>query len=185
MKSRCTRLRTVAAAWLFITACCLLAAAAGFTQKVPKISVTTDPKADFSRYKAYAWMESKFRAKQAVYHQMIIAAIEGQLAAKGLRKAEGEPDLRVVYNAGVFDLADAKGYSYYSVPYRWGATTVSNVSIAREGALTVDLVDAARNELVWRGLAHDTLSEKQGKNEQIIRKAIEKLFKKYPPSVGK
>jgi len=66
------------------------------------------------------------------------------------------------------------------VPSICGATTVSNIGLAKEGALTIDLVDAARNELVWRGLAHDALSEKQGKNEQVIRKVVENLVKKYP-----
>jgi hypothetical protein len=45
----------------------------------------------------------------------------------------------------------------------------------------VDLFDTRSKQLVWRGVATDTLSEKPDKNVKKLNKAVEKLFKNFPP----
>jgi hypothetical protein len=55
--------------------------------------------------------------------------------------------------------------------------------------MVVDLLDAQTKSSVWRGTAMDTLSHnptgniaKDAKNAQKhIQKAVEKMFKKFPP----
>ena len=47
------------------------------------------------------------------------------------------------------------------------------------GTLVVDLSN--NKQLIWRGVASDTLSDKPDKNAHKIEKAVEKLFKSYPP----
>ena len=49
------------------------------------------------------------------------------------------------------------------------------------GTLIVDIYDVKAKELVWRGMAQDTLNEKNSqKNMQMVDKAVAKMFKKYP-----
>jgi hypothetical protein len=49
------------------------------------------------------------------------------------------------------------------------------------GTLIVDIYEVKAKELVWRGMAQDTLNEKNSqKNMQMVDKAVAKMFKKYP-----
>ena len=45
----------------------------------------------------------------------------------------------------------------------------------------VDLYDAHTKKLVWRGVGTDTASDKADKNAKEIQKAVDKMFKDYPP----
>ena len=47
--------------------------------------------------------------------------------------------------------------------------------------MVIDIWDARTKELVWRGTATDTVSDNPQKNEKKLKKAMEKLFKRYPP----
>jgi hypothetical protein len=65
-----------------------------------------------------------------------------------------------------------------------GAITVTTSTILM-GQLTLDMYDAAKKELVWRGSATKTLDPKTkpDKRTKSINKAAEKLLKNYPPKV--
>ena len=49
-----------------------------------------------------------------------------------------------------------------------------------EGTLIVVLYDAKTQSLLWRGIGQDTLSNNGNKNQQIVQKAIQKMFKQWP-----
>ena len=51
----------------------------------------------------------------------------------------------------------------------------------KEGTLVIDLYDAKTKQLIWRGSAEDTLSEKEAKNEKNLDKGVAKMFKGFPP----
>jgi hypothetical protein len=55
------------------------------------------------------------------------------------------------------------------------------------GTLAVDILDASKKEMVWRGLGTKEVntSAKPDKRDENIGKAVEKIFKKYPPKVKK
>ena len=62
---------------------------------------------------------------------------------------------------------------------RWYATTtVDNVPV---GTLIVDMYDTKSKSLVWRGMAHDQLSDKPDKDTKKLEKAVDKMFDKFPP----
>jgi hypothetical protein len=147
-----------------------------------KVSVDWDHSADFSKYKTYAWIESKNPGPE-LGAKRLIAAVEAQLAAKGLQKAQGGgADLAVVYNAGAKERVSVQGYDYGYGRYRWGGGTVRyDTTTYTDATIVVDLVDANSHSLVWRGTASDTVSDKPENNEKKINKSAEKMFKKYPP----
>src|SRR6266540_3861649 len=60
-----------------------------------------------------------------------------------------------------------------------GPVTVEPV-VEQKFELTVEIVDARRNQLLWRGDATDNLSHKSEKNIKRLRRAVEKLFMNYP-----
>ena len=57
-----------------------------------------------------------------------------------------------------------------------GITPEQNV----EGTLIIDLYDAKTQGLVWRGIAQNTLNQNGNKKQQMVEKAVQKVFKQWP-----
>ena len=49
------------------------------------------------------------------------------------------------------------------------------------GTLVLDMYDSRTRDLVWRGWASDTLSNKPEKNQDKLSKSINKMFDHFPP----
>ena len=168
----------------FVLSFCFLLVATG-SALAQRVDVDWDHSADFSMYRTYAWMESKNPAPD-IWDQRIVQDIDLQLTAKGLQKAETgqQPDLFVVYNADVKQQTSLEGYDYDFGPgWRWGGGGPVELRPVTEnvGTLTVDLVDAQKKHLIWRGTATEVLSDKSEKNIHKVEKATSKMFEKYPP----
>jgi hypothetical protein len=155
-----------------------LAASAAMAQKV---TVSHDRQADFARFKTYKWIDSQHKAQPFV-HRALIQDIDAQLEQKGLRRTEGAADLDVVYNLGTDERVMVQGYDYGYAPRMWdGGVATYQAYRDMEGKLVVDLIDANKKDLVWRGVAEDTIPDNHDKGEKLIRKSTEKMFRQYPP----
>ena len=150
--------------------------------------VTTDfaPGTDFSQYHTYTWGEGR-PAKDPLIAQRIVAGIDAQLAAKGLRKVEGEEsvDLVVAYQTATdtkteFNTFNTGGWGGWG--WGWGGgmaqTSVSKIPV---GQLIVDLGDVKNKKFVWRGKATGTISDKPEKLNKALDKSLVKMFENYPP----
>ena len=51
-----------------------------------------------------------------------------------------------------------------------------------EATMVVSLYDAKQQSLVWRGIAQDTLNNNGNKNQEMVQKAVSKMFKQWPKS---
>ena len=156
--------------------------------KAQKVTTDFAPGTDFSQYHTYTWGEGR-PARDPLIGQRIVAGIEAQLAAKGLRKAaEGEGvDLIVVYQTATDTHTEINTYNsggWYG--WGWGGgfsqTTVSKIPV---GELIVDLGDVKNRKFVWRGKATSTISSKPEKVNKMLDKALVKMFENYPPSPKK
>ena len=146
-----------------------------------------DHKADFSKYHTYSWIGVK--AGDSLWQQRIMSAVDSQMAAKGLTKSESGGDLSV----SAFGQATERdtlqtfydGFPGWGWRARWwgmgGGMATTEVVPERVGNLTVDLFDGQSKQLVWRGQASEVISEKPEKNEKKVEKAVDDMFKKYPP----
>jgi SOS response regulatory protein OraA/RecX len=63
-------------------------------------------------------------------------------------------------------------------------STTSSVDV---GAVSLDMFDRVKQELVWRGVVSKSIDAKvkPEKRQQNITKAAEKLLKNYPPKTKK
>lgn len=173
------RILAVMALWFFATV------SAAFAQKV---NVDWDRSADFSSFHTYAWQKSPHPAK-GFWDQRIVDGVDKQLAAKGLKKVDSNPDLWVVYSKSLKDQKEVVGTGYNMGPaWRWGwgwgpniGTVQYNTYITKEGTLVVELADAKNQQLLWRGSATATISDNSDKNIKTLDNALNKLFKNYPP----
>ena len=144
-----------------------------------------DRSTNFSNYKTYQWVDSATgSAPNQLMDQHIRQAIDTQLVSKGLRRVESGGDLQIAYQAAI---DQEKQFDAFGTGPRWfgnGRVTSSTIEV---GKLVVDLIDPARNQLVWRGFAEKTLDIKKDpdKNYKNLEKAMAKLFKNYPPASEK
>jgi hypothetical protein len=137
---------------------------------------------DFAKYKTYSWVKSHKPIANPLMEQRVIAAVDAQLAAKGLTKVETGGDLHVVYESGI---RQERSATVMGMGGGWrvgGGFATVNPNIENVGSLIVDLVDASQNQLIWRASATDTLADNPQKNTKKIQSAVAKMFKKYPPT---
>ena len=144
-----------------------------------------DRSTDFASLRTYAWVRGN-RLDDELNHQRILRAVDAQLAMKGLAKIEpsARPDVLVAYHAAFDRDLQINGFASGWGPYRFASRSGS--ARAEEilvGTLVVDVMNAATNAIVWRGMASKDIDVKAGpeKREQNINKAAERLFKNYPP----
>jgi hypothetical protein len=59
-----------------------------------------------------------------------------------------------------------------------------DVQVYREGTLVIDLVDAAKMELVWRASAENAVDEDDAppRAEERLADAVHRMFQVYPPA---
>ena len=137
---------------------------------------------NFSVFRTYSWVRPIRPVANQLMDRRIVAAIENQLSAKGLKKVDGKADLLVTYGTGMRRERSATAMGMGMGRFRMGGGMATiNRNVSTVGMLTVDITGAKSNLLIWRGTAADTLSNKPEKNTKKIDKAVAKMFKKYPP----
>jgi Domain of unknown function (DUF4136) len=138
---------------------------------------------DFTKFKTYAWGQgaNPNAINNSIMAQSAQQAVDSQLAAKGLQKVEESqhPDLIVVTSSG---MKQQTSYNAWGTGgWRWGGGMAEvTPETTNVGTLVVDIYDANGKQMIWRGIAKDTLSNKSEKNEKEMNKAVEKMFKQYP-----
>jgi Domain of unknown function (DUF4136) len=160
-----------------------------------KTTYDFDKTAPFASFRTYS-MKPGTPTGQELIDKRLVAAIETQLAAKGLVKNDEAPDVFVIYHMAFDKQQDISSYSsgpmYGGYGYGWGGgwgTTTTDVRV-REilvGTLAIDMIDAKKKEVAWRGLGTKEINTtaKPDKRDENINKAVEKIFKNYPPKVKK
>jgi hypothetical protein len=148
-----------------------------------------DRKANFTQYKTYSWQEIK--PANSLWDARIKNAVDAQLAAKGWTQVDNGGDVSVVAIKTTQTQRTLQTfYDGFGGGWRWrgfggmGESTTTEQDY-KEGALVVDLYDANTKQLIWRGRAEDTLSDKAEKNEKNLDKGLAKMFKDFPPGSAK
>jgi Domain of unknown function (DUF4136) len=156
-----------------------------------KVSYDYDKSANFAGFKTYAHKDGT-KVGQPLIDERIVAAIDAQLTAKGLTKAEADPDVFVVYHIAFDKQKDistfSTGYAGGYGPYGWGwgggmGSTTTQVRDILIGTLVIDLADAKQGKLAWRGMGVKEVKTQTNpeKRDKSINDAVKKIFKNYPP----
>jgi hypothetical protein len=170
------------------TAFFLVMVGAAFAQKV---KTDFDHQANFSQYKTYSWQEIK--PENSLWDSRIKSAVDSQLAAKGWTQVDSGGDVAVVAIKTTQTQRTLQTfYDGFGGGWGWrrfggggfGGSTTTEQDY-KVGTLVVDLYDAKTKQLIWRGSAQDTLSDKAANNEKKLDKGVAKMFKKFPPDSAK
>jgi hypothetical protein len=134
----------------------------------------------FSGYHTYAWgSNNRNEIANSIMAQAAKTDIENAMQGVGLTKVDESqnPDLILLANGGLKQQTSYSAWGMRGIGGGMGGITPEqNV----EGTMVVDLYDAKEKSLVWRGIAQDTLSNNGDKNQKLLEKAVEKMFKQYP-----
>ncbi len=142
------------------------------------------PGTDFTKYHTYRWVSIPGGAHpNEITDAMIKQAVDAQLAAKGLTKTDSDnADLYLGYQVAVDQERQWNAYGMGG-GWRFGGMGTATSSTINVGTLVVDMYDPASKQLVWTGQGTKTIDPKgdQEKNQKNLDKAMQKLFKNFPP----
>ena len=133
---------------------------------------------EFGEYETYAW-RGGVRAPNKLSHQRIVSAVENELAIKGWWRDDQArvPDIYLSYYASVKDEV-VIDYAYRTDWYDDASVTVRRV---HEGMLMLDIIDVAEDELIWRGIITQALSDNPRRNDSKISDTVRTLLAEFPP----
>jgi hypothetical protein len=147
-----------------------------------QVSVNYNHEANFSQYHTYAWGSNNKNAIQnSILAQVAQQDIESAMSAKGLQKVQESqnPDLVLTASGGEREQTSYNAWGMRGIGGGMGGITPEQNVIS---TMVVSLYDTKKQELVWRGIAQDTLSNNGNKNQKEVNNAVNKMFKQWPKS---
>jgi len=169
-------------------------------QTGPAVYTNVDPDADFAAYRTFAFGDplgtDRGDGTRTLLSKFLVRETTNQLQQRGYVKADdaSAADLRVNFFLHTEDrrytYSTPAPYPYYSSNYgyrRYGAWN-SYRTVTRqytEGTLTIDLIDAALNQLVWEGTAVGEVQRVTDQNLEAEAAAVVRaIFGKFPVAAG-
>jgi hypothetical protein len=191
-----TKTRLVAASLAIAFGAMLVGANDAAAQKV---ATNFDTKVDFTQYKTYKWVTIEgAKYPNQLTDMQIRQAIDSVLKGDGMVKVDsGDASVYVAYQLSV---TQATQYNSFSTGgggvmggggWGWGGggmgMTTTTPQTIQNGTLVVDLYDPALKQLVWQATASKQMnpSSDAAKNQANLQKAVDKMFKNYPPGAAK
>jgi len=163
-----------------VTACAFILMAG--TASAQQVSVNYNHNANFAQYHTYAWGGNNTNAiRNSILAQVAQQDIDNAMSQKGLQKVteSQNPDLILTASGGEREQTSWNAWGMRGIGGGFGGISPEqNV----EATMVVSLYDAKAQSLLWRGIAQDTLNNNGNKNQQMVEKAVEKMFKQWPKS---
>lgn len=165
----------------------------------PRVSTDSDPSADFSRYRTFAFYEplaAETKGYATPSSKRMKSATRREMQSRGYVYDEARPDLLVNINAYINERQDVistpqlQQRLYYNYRYNSYVSTAfwanrTEVYSYTEGTLNIDLVDAAAKQLVWEGLAVGRMANtRPTQRDARIDSTIGEIFARYPHRAG-
>jgi hypothetical protein len=163
----------------------------------PTVRSNANPSADFSTFATFAFAEplSTDRAGyQSLISQQLVASAERELVARGLRRTDTAPDLLVNFSA---DLDQRLRVTQTPAPFHgrrfnhhrhgfystWPMYQQTEIRQYTKGTLGIDIVDAARRQLLWEGFALGRVTQRTLDDiGPVLDAAVIDIFREFPLS---
>ena len=156
-----------------------------------KVSYDYDKTANFAAFKTYT-LKDGTKVGQPLIDNRIVAAIESQLAERGLTRNDSNPDLFVVYHVAFDKEKDIYTYSsgaggYGAYGWGWGGGWAARprrkcaTSWSARSSSTWPTRRRGRSRgAAWASRKIDTQAKPE-KRDKSINNAVKKIFKNFPP----
>jgi Domain of unknown function (DUF4136) len=159
---------------------CLLLFCMSVAATAQQVSVNYNHNQSFANYHTYAWASNNpNQIQNSILAQSAHQDINNALQEKGLQMVQEtqNPDLIVVTSNGLRQQTSYDAWGMRGIGGGMGGITPEQ---SVQGTMIVDLHDSKTQSLVWRGIAQDTLSNKGEKDQKMVEKAVQKMFKQWP-----
>ncbi|WP_151086607.1 DUF4136 domain-containing protein [Hymenobacter baengnokdamensis] len=177
-----------------------LALALGSCATTANVGVSSDfdHAVNFRNYHTWAWYPKQTndteggpaKGYESFTDQRIRDAVSKDLTAKGLTETTSNPDVYVAYSVRVENKQQVSGYPYggYGYPYYGygyggfgGYPYGGGAYNYKAGTVIIDIVDARRKELAWRGTGQAQLNQNSISEEETYR-IVNSVLSNYPPT---
>jgi len=160
--------------------CAMLLCIASTIALGQQVSVNYDHNASFSQYHTYAWGSNNTnQIRNSILAQVAQQDINTAMQGKGLQMVQESqtPDLVLVASGGEREQTSYSAWGMRGIGGGMGGISPEqNV----EATMIVSLYDAKQQSLIWRGIAQNTLNNNGNKNQEMVEKAVQKMFKQWP-----
>ena len=162
--------------------CALLLCIASTIAVGQQVSVNYDHNANFTQYHTYAWgSNKKNQIQNSILAQVAQQDIEAAMQQKGFQKVpeSQNPDIILTASGGEREQTSYNAWGMRGIGGGMGGISPQdNV----EATMVVSLYDAKAQSLIWRGIAQNTLNNNGNKNQEMVQKAVNKMYKQWPKS---
>ena len=170
--------------------------AQGGCTTAPEVRADFDRTADFTSYKTFGFVSplgTDRSGYQTVVSQHLKSATQREMEARGMRLDPAAPQLLVNFSATLSDKLRVtsmpsmymgagyygyRGGMYSAWPMYYDNTTVTQY---KDGTLNIDVVDAARKQMVWEGVVVNSVTQEMLDDvPAAINAAVKAAFSKFP-----
>lgn len=145
----------------------------------PTLEVEYDRERDFSKYESYAWSKSQEPATRGADHIRVVKAVAEKMEERGFHIDTMRPSVWIRYRLEKRSKVQSSSAQKESV---WDPTDLETrvrVERYKEGSLSLEIVDAATNIILWRAQCTH-IQGTPDKAEQEINETVARLFTEYP-----
>lgn len=161
----------------------------------PSVRTSYDQGVDFTRFRTFGFFQplgTDRAGYRSFVSQQLMSATQRELQARGLQRADSDPDLLVNFNANLdqrlrvtWTPASTSIGGFYGHRGRfystWPMYQQTQIHQYTQGTLVVDVVDAARRQLVWEGLAVGRVTERTEQNlRPVLDQVVAEMFEQFP-----
>jgi len=147
-----------------------------------QVSVNYNHGVSFAQFHTYAWGSNNTNQIQnSILAQAAQQDIENAMATKGLQRVSESqnPDIILTASGGERVQTSWNAWGMRGIGGGFGGVSPEQ---NLEATMVVSLYNPKTQELVWRGIAQNTLNNNGNKNQQMVQKAVQKMFKQWPKS---
>ena len=140
---------------------------------IGKVDSTVDKSADFAALRTYKWLPGT-PAFNPVLHEMIVAAVEAEMATLGFTKTESSADVTLAYYAMAITNVDLEALD--KIEREGTSRAAANKTL---GKLVVVMRNATQKQ-IWTAATREYLDPMVEKFRAAIAVVTARLFETYP-----
>jgi len=160
----------------------------------PTIRSNVDESVDFTSFRTFGFFQplaTDREGYQTLISQQLVTSADRELTARGLQRTEANPDLLVNFSADLDQrlrvtqspATPSRSFHHHRRGFynTWPNYQRTEIRQYTKGTLGIDVVDAARQQLVWEGFALGRVTQQTTDNiGPVLDSAVVDIFGNFP-----
>lgn len=160
----------------------------------PTIRSSMDESVDFNRFRTFDFLVplgTDREGFQTLISQQLVSSTERELLARGLTRTATNPDLLINFSANLDQRlritqspsTSAGSFNRHRRGFynTWPSYQQTDIRQYTQGTLGIDVIDAARRQLIWEGVAISRVTQSTTDNlGPVLNDAVVDIFGDFP-----